>query len=360
MSVTRRLLTACGALGVAGLTVTCDQSSPTAPLPNSPAVGQFRLELRGPATVPPDGTAQFSLVIIEANNATRDVSGEALWMVTNPAVAAVSSTGLVTGRNRGEAILSASINNNSFGATRPLMVIPDGTFRLGGTITDAGSPVADARLEVASGTGRGLATTTDSFGQFKLYGVSGDTVIRVTKSGYRTLDQAVAVTTHQTLNIQLPLAGTLPNVAGTYTLTVTASGSCSMLSDDVKRRSYTAVVTQNGGAVEVTLSGADFLVFSTSRTDQFRGRFEPGGLVLKLRPYGDDEYYYYGDRFFDVVERLSAGYLALVGTATVSVTSRRMSGQLRGAFQVYSLLPPSGVVTRCDDTSTGHQFVFSR
>jgi hypothetical protein len=359
MSVTRRLLTAGGVLGLAGLAVTCDQSpSPTAPLPTNPAAGQFRLELRGPVTVPPDGTAQFSLVIIEANDATRDVSAEAQWSVTNPAVLTVSNTGLVTGRNRGEAILGASIDG--FGANRPVMVIPDGTFRLGGTITDAGSPVADARLEVTSGTGRGLATTTDSLGQYKLYGVSGDTVIRISKSGYRTLEHRIAVTTHQTLNLQLPLAGTLPNVAGTYTLTVTASGSCSMLSEEVKRRSYTAVVTQNGGAVEVTLSGADFLVFSNARTDQFRGRFEPGGLVLKLRPYGDDEYYYYGERFFDVVERLSAGYLVLVGTASVSTTSRGMSGRLRGAFQVYSLLPPSGVVTRCDDTSTGHQFVFSR
>jgi hypothetical protein len=359
MSVTRRLLTACGALGVAGLAVTCDESpSPTAPLPDNPAVGQFLLELRGPTTVPPGGTAQFSLILIEANGATRDVSAEAQWSVTNPAVLTVSTTGLATGRDRGEAILGASINSR--GAHRPVMVIPDGTFRLGGTITDAGSPVADARLEVASGTGRGLATTTDSFGQYRLYGVSGNTVIRISKSGYRTLDQAVAVTTHQTLNIQLPLAGTLPNVAGTYTLTVTASGSCSTLPEAAKRRSYTAAVTQNGGAVEVTLSGADFLVYSNLRSDQFRGRFEPGGLVLKLRPYGDDEYCYFPERFFDVVERLSAGYLVLVGTASVSATSRGMSGQLRGAFQVYSMLPPSGAVTRCDDTSTGHQFVFSR
>ena len=289
MPVTRRLLTACSALGLAGLAAaTCDQSpSPTAPLPTNPGVGQFRLELRGPITVPPDGTAQFSLIIIEADGATRDVSAEAQWHVTNPAVLTVSATGLVTGRNRGEAVLGASING--FGANRPVMVIPDGTFRLSGTITDAGSPVADARLEVASGTGRGLATTSDSSGQYKLYGVAGDTVIRISKSGYRTLDHRIAVTTHQRLDLQLPLAGTLPNVAGSYTLTVTASGSCSMLSDDVKRRSYTAVVTQNGGAVEVTLSGANFLVFSNTRSDQFRGRFEPGGLVLKLRPYGDDE-----------------------------------------------------------------------
>ena len=130
--LTRRMLTACTTIAIAGLGATCDDSpSPTAPLPTDPGrVGQFRLELRGPVTVPPDGTAQFNLVIIEGGGATRDVSAEAQWHVTNPAVLTVSTTGLVTGRNRGEAILSASING--FGANRPVMVIPDGTFRLGG------------------------------------------------------------------------------------------------------------------------------------------------------------------------------------------------------------------------------------
>jgi hypothetical protein len=359
MALTRRILTACATIAIAGLAATCEDtptrpSPPVTPPPTTPApVGPIRLELRGPSSVAPGGTAQFNAVIHDSDGTSRDISNQATWHVTDPNTLTISTTGLATGRARGETFLEA--NSAGLVASKTVMVLPDGTFRVMGTVTDAGRPVEDVRVEVTSGTGRGQAFTTDLSGIYKLYGVSGNTLIRASKTGYRAVEQRLEMTAHSVVNISLPLGGTLPNVAGTYTLAVTAAAGCSMLPEEAKRRSYTATVTQDGGAVEFVLSGADFVVNTEGRGNRFRGRFEPGTLVFALEPHGF--YYYYGVPSYNLIERLSSGYLTIVGTGSLTITSGRMSGRLEGWIHTYSQFPPSGSTAACGDS---HQFVFSR
>jgi Bacterial Ig-like domain (group 2) len=363
MVVTRPRWMVYAVLGLAGLVATCDKT-PTGPgtLSGVTPSGPFGLDLTGPPSVPPGQTVQFRAILRESSGTTRDVSTQAQWTAVDSDVLGVSTTGLVTGLERGETFLRASFNG--FIGSRMVFVLPDGTFRLTGTVTDAGTGVRDARVEVADGTSRGVATMTDVLGQYRLYGVSGDTLIRASKNGYQSAEHRLLISGNQTLNLVMSVAGRLPAVAGRYTLRVTASDACSSLSDVAKRRTYTAVVTQDGSAVDVKLSGASFLVNVQGRGDGFRGRFEPGELVFSLEPVGnssgDDYYYYYDQPYPNVIERISNEFLIVAGTARLSVTAGGMSGRLKGSLQLYTQLPPSGLAGKCDDTATGHQFVFSR
>jgi hypothetical protein len=77
-------------------------------------------------------------------------------------------------------------------------------------------PVVGARLEVTTGAGAGLFTTTSADGSYRLYGVAGETNIRVTKQGHQPQTRTLAVADHQTFNIELLPPVPRLDVSGTY------------------------------------------------------------------------------------------------------------------------------------------------
>ncbi len=204
--------------------------------------------------------------------------------------------GLATANAVGEGLVTAWINPPPVfvRGSKEVIVVPAGTFRLAGIVDEPGTPpgpVVDARVEVIGGPAAGLSTTTATDGRFRLYGVAGDTTIQITKDGYQTQTQRVNVADHnQVLTVSLPLVRPRSDFSGTYSLTITAAATC-QLPDAVETRTYTAALTQQGPALEATLTGSNFALSKNGRGARFRGRVEPTRIVFSISQYSS--YYYY-------------------------------------------------------------------
>ena len=190
------LISLCVLTTVAATAVACDHSPSAPTVLNSPPPGApsvVRLEIDGPPTLAPGASAQFSAIEHLADGTSRRVAGPISWR-SSSSVCEVTPLGLVTAIERGETVLTAAIDNRS--STREVIVLPDGTFRLTGTVTEAGVglPIAGARLEVIASPPSPLVTFTDGGGRYRLYGVAGDIQLRVTKEGYPTHSEPVVVT----------------------------------------------------------------------------------------------------------------------------------------------------------------------
>jgi len=132
------ILTVC--LGL--LIASCDKS-PTRPsvqstgTPGAPAAGPVvSIQIIAPALIEPGASAQLTANAIKSDGSVENVTSQSQWTSTNAQVLQVSSAGIVTAGERGEANLNARYLNRS--ATALMMVLPGGTFRLNGLVTDGG------------------------------------------------------------------------------------------------------------------------------------------------------------------------------------------------------------------------------
>jgi hypothetical protein len=237
------------------------------------------------------------------------------------------------------------------------MVLPVGTYRFLGRVREAGPgtvPLANAIVEVGTVARRGLVTSTDAHGAYRLYGAAGRTTLRVTKTGYQSVQQTVMVADHATLDFELALLAPRPDISGTYTLTITASVHCGSgfgpgnLPDEVRVRTYTAAVQQEGPTVDIAVSEAVFHVES----DAFEGRVEPARVVFDLEWLDG-----YSPPVIESID--SVGALVIHGVAVVSIAPNRLTGTLNGTLQTFGTGsvwdPPNASCTSAD-----HQFVLSR
>ena len=99
-------------LGFAILVAGCDEV-PTAPSPVGDASPQSRtmtrLEISGAASIPPGETVRYVARAIYSDGAWEDVTTRVAWLSSDPSVLTVSADGTASGRNRGEAVVSASL-----------------------------------------------------------------------------------------------------------------------------------------------------------------------------------------------------------------------------------------------------------
>jgi hypothetical protein len=238
------------------------------------------------------------------------------------------------------------------------MVIPAGTYRLTGLVRESGLPVAGATVAVTAGQGTGLSAVTNQSGQYRLYGVVGSVDVQVSKAGYASVTKTLAVSSNSLLDFpDLTQTGPIVSLSGTYTLSLTASTACGpgtyALSDQAKRRSYTAVITQNGPALQVTLSGADLLMLN-GHGNSFSGRVQPDGVKFEVA--GD--YYYYSE--FDVLEKLQPDQvLTFIGEVSATTSPVGISGPLNGEIIVYKFSAPRQFTYLGGCYATDHQFVFT-
>ena len=335
-------------LGVATVLVACDKSPSSPASPNYPA----RLELSGPGSIPPGGTGQFLVRGFYPDGSQEDVTNQASWSSGRPSVLTIAANGLATGRAVGETSITASFRGRT--ATRPdVVVTPAGTFRLSGVVRDAGEPVVQAQVTVVSGPAQGLSTITE--GSYRLYGVVGDSEIRVTKPGYDEATRRITVSSHQVLDFDLTLTNPRDDVAGTYTLTIAAAPECaSRLPAEVHSRSYQAVLTQDGARLTVKLAGAVFLKSATRSADQFSGRVEPQRVTFQI----NEGYTYYGFLygFPDLLEEVTQSFLGISGLAVTTASPRGRSGLLDGIFSTYD----GGYRQRQSCRSAAHRFELTR
>jgi hypothetical protein len=183
--------------------------------------------------------------------------------------------------------------------------------------------------------------------------------MRVTKTGYEPVVQRLSLSDHQTQNFTLALTTARVNLAGTYTLTISASAECrDRLPQEVWTRRYTATVTQSGPLLDVALSGATFVVDASSKGDGFRGRIEPGRAVFTI-DYGD---FYYYRIWPDVVEEIDPSlYFYVYGSVMAAVTPGNVSGALNGTlFTVTGDPRRTNPAPNRSCTSAVHQLVLQR
>ena len=333
-----RYLLAATALLAAAISA-CDKS-PTGPtlLPGlggstPPPVSISRLEIVGPDTVAPGAQAQYTTVAHRSDGTTEDVTTRAGWSSFRPTVLTIAG-GLATGVAVGDSMLQARYL--SLATTREIIVLPPGTFRVAGVITEGDSPstpVVGARVDVLGGPAVPSATTFGD-GRYRLYGAAGPVRIRAEKAGYQTAFQDAAISSHQTLNLVLPLVAPRLHVSGNYTLTVTVADECRPeLPAETWTRRYAATVHQQGPLLRVDLSGATFAM-SGGRGAGFAGRVEPSRVLFNLTPLDSYYFFYYG-LYGDLVEEIGPStYFLAGGSAALNGDGNRLEGPLSGALWV--------------------------
>lgn len=341
------------AIAVAGLIAACD-SEPKPGVRPSPNVQPAQpvvvsVEISGPASIPPGQSAQFT-AISRLSDGTSQTATTVRWS-SHTGLLRVDASGLATARQQtGDDILSAEVTSSGPGGvirgSREILVLPEGTYRMVGVVTENGpppTPIVGARVEVTSGPP--VVAVTDWDGRYRLYGVPGTADIRVTRDGYQPHVQSFQLAEHVTQNFQLALSGMRLDLAGPYTLAIEVACSTSTpVAADLRHRSYAAFLTQRGSTLEVVLTESSrFRVNSAGRGDRFSGRVDAAGATFNLR--GPSWYYFPYDPSTDypnVVERLSSGtFLTLDGTALTRGSPAGLSGDLRGGVSHWSSTFPT-------------------
>lgn len=341
----------------------CTESSrpPTQPGPANAAPQLTSLTLEGPGSIAPGRTARYTVTARDTDGRRADVTSEARWASSANEVVSITSPGVLAAHARGDA--RVSVHYRHLGSQKDVVVLPDGTYRLIGEVTEAETasvPISGVRVEAASGNGETLSTVTDDKGRYRLYGVAGLVRVRFSKDGYRAGETELPVETHTARNVELSLERPRANVAGSYTLTISAAAGCrDKFPDHHRSRQYGVTLTQSGPLVEARLSGAAFATSPAGRGDHFQGRVEPDGLSFRLTSH---VYQYYGyAQYPDLAERVTnpTGFLIIDGAAHLREEGSGFEGRLQGAYQFFQWDPAWGG-TATIECKGDHEIVLQR
>ena len=315
----------------------CDRN-PTTPAPTGPPpapISILRIEITAPGQIAPGASEQLTATIVKSDNSVENITDRAQWRSANSGILAVGETGRASGVRNGETDVIVSYEFQS--ASARVLVLPAGTFRVSGRVTDTGAGVRDATVSVVSGVGTGLLARTGGSGDYALYGVAGRVRLQTRKDGYIDANQDLDIADHLDHTFELVPARPVPALAGTYTLTVTAGcrNTVGALPDAAKTRSYIATVTQAYRTLTVALAGADFIL-ADGRGNGFIGLVEANERIsFEIGSVGTT--YYYNNVCYrcDLVERLTPTSALVIG-GSVAATSEpsAISGILFGAFWI--------------------------
>lgn len=170
-------------LTAAAITASCaTEGGPSSP---SPSPVGAPVEVRCPEFGESSRCSAYSTV---GGRDGQDVTGLAAWSTGDPAIATVTSTGLVTAHATGEVSIRASYEGGSGFAT--VWAIPGqglhGVSRtLEGAVLSLNGPLSDVAMEILTGPNAGRRVTTSSAGRFFMDGLQdGQFTIRLSKPGY--------------------------------------------------------------------------------------------------------------------------------------------------------------------------------
>jgi hypothetical protein len=288
------------------------------------------------------------------------------WSAGNLTVLRADASGLVTALQKlGDTTLTAAVGDrdvrSEIRSTMEITVVPEGTYRLVGQVTEAewsSQGIPGARIEVTPGS---LVTSTDQAGRYKLYGVPADANIRVTAEGYLPYERPVRLTGHATEDVPLTLSGPRLALNGPYTLAIDVVNPCTALAPDAQHRSYQAVVTQSGPLVEVALTEPRFSVNEIGRGNKFSGRVAGTVATFTFDSFDPEEYVVVGPTGYpNVVERLSNGtFLVVQGTALATASAGGLSGTFSGQLAVWGPGFPANLGYGGSCHSATHRFTLT-
>jgi len=365
MSDQTRHITAAGAAIVLALALaSCDKgerrsnvSSPTGPSPTA-TPGLARVDLLAPSTIGPGESAQLTANAVLLDSSVQNVTEQAQWTSSNPRVLEISATGVAKGIANGDATINVRYQSRS--ASKGLIVVPTGTYRLKGRVTEDGLGLAGVTVTVIGGVGEGVMSMTGADGSYILYGVSGHVRLHAKLDGYSTSTQELDLADHRTFDFEMVPNKSRRDLRGTYTLKVEAACSNGSLPPAVATRAYDASVAQDGPRLTVTLTGADFII-TRGHGDHFGGTLDGSDRVTFAIGNASFYYYYYYAGQYDIVELLtSASALIVNGIVTATANSSGIAGTLTGDVMVAqgSTAPFTRFQARC--YSTAHRFEMVR
>jgi Carboxypeptidase regulatory-like domain len=293
-----------------------------------PAAGLTALAITGPAEVAPQTTAQFTATGTFTDGTTRDLTSTASWNSSRPALLRHVGGGRFEGVAAGDATVSANALGRS--GTRQTIIVPQGTFKLTGTVRDASGGVENVLVEVISGTGTGLSTRSGFNGTYALHGVAGPIVLQASAAGYTTQVVSATVNGHGVQDLAVATAETVTDVSGDWTLVVSTSSACSDTWPALaRRREVPTTITQNG--TQLTFR------FPTHVFAEFPNRGRIAGTAFSLTLFYDD---YYLDA--SILERISnTEWVGVNGVLTGTATPMTITGQFAGNLHYYQSATPT-------------------
>ena len=246
-----------------------------------------------------------------------------------------------------------------------------GSGPISGSVRDtAFRPLPGARVEALDGPRAGTTTNADAGGEFAFPGTFDyATRFQASMEGHVAAVATVHPTaTNRRIGFSLEVLIPSVNMAGDYTLTITADGACTGLPTEVRTRAYAAVVTPSGWLptyFEVRLAGAPLL----GRYDlSERSSIAVAGEYIALWLGGEQP---------ALVEQLSpTSYVAFGATASASASGSPVSiaTSFKGFIEYCEMtedtdIPMDGYDYRCDPPraiahvrceSQGHQLSLTR
>ena len=241
MSLSLRIQARCHAitaivlLGV--VLASCDHKESVGPSPTSPSV--TRLELIAPGSIPPGESVQLTANVIKSDNPIENVTAQAQWLSSNARILEVGSTGIATGVANGEVVITVRYQSRS--ATTRTVVLPPGTYRLSGKVTDSGFGLGGVTLTVGT-----LKTITNPDGTYVLYGVGGQVRVRAQRLGYHDQVAEIDLTDHRTFDFEMVTERPRSDVRGSYTLSLTAAPCANGAQLELPTRSSSPTWTGTG------------------------------------------------------------------------------------------------------------------
>ncbi len=308
--------------------------------------GSGALEITGPASVAPGQSAKYVAVERRPDGSTRPVP-DIRWTSTETSVLQVDGLGVATAGFRGETVLHADMPSSGRRATREIVVLPSGTYRLVGTVLEAGgggAPIAGAGIEVRTEDGVAtpplLHSSTAVDGRYRLYGVPGDGYVRVAIDGYSPIIEHVTLAAHGMRNFELASTSRVGNFGGNYTLIVAADAACSSapqpLAAELRRRTFEVAIRQEGSRLTVAVGSNCVAGFYGGC--EFLGQSSPGGAAFDITDGGSSFY-----AFPDLVEKISRDGntgLGVIGRVAAVRSGAGLSGSMAGSLTHYNVISP--------------------
>ncbi len=316
----------------------CDGGSGSPTSPSTSQVTLLGITVSGPASVAPGETAHYTAAAEYSDGSSKDVTAGALWSPTysetwDPVSRAgfalsFTSPGVTAAGIRGERNLFALYEGKS--AMLNVLVLEQGTFKLSGVVANSsGGLLDDVTVEVLSGIGKGLKTTTNNIGQYGLYGVAGPVQVRTSSDGFQTETRDVVVTGNEASEpFALTPVETPADVSGTWSMTVSSSPRCRAgLPDMAQGRTYEVRLIQQGTTLQWRISSPTLK--NGDATSSF-GSTVLGSRIRLEFPGDTDEGEYTSP---DLYDRLSATEsFGFTGSAEGTIAGSEIRAALNGSL----------------------------
>lgn len=313
----RLMVVAAFAVGVAS----CGGDSPSRPSGVPPPVS--RVLVSGPTQVAPGGTASFTAIATYTDGSTQDVTLSANWSAFPAGVVRLTNPGQFDVLTAGETRIQASFRGTSSGL--PLLALAAGTFKLSGTVRDASGVVEAVVVEARFGGGS-KSFTTSRDGKYAFYGVAGAVELLASARGYDPADMTFSVSENTVRDVSLTTTATPLNLAGSWTLSLSASSPCSdSWPETIRHREEPTDITENGTRLTFKFTSPTFQPAFAG----ISGRI--AGSEFSMAIDFDDYYLDYG-----LLERPSpTDWVGVFGTGEGTGDQSTISGTFNGRFDYY-------------------------